>query len=385
MIGRLRDLGLDPPPKVDLPAIWHYEEEMMAGDNIFATIAEAIRASTIAVLCLSDEALKRPWIAGEVALIREALALRQIDHVIRVKVGPIADESLKQVSDFVRSSDDFEADVSGGAETELQKVAAAIHAKLGLNAPKLLVIAVVAMNRQQAGELVTKWKALNDAGKATPISRVCEIVGLRPPALFDLIASRYGDEPEDMLPFRDQSLHDMVHAELNQANLRRVMHEYVPLFPRWIHGELLGDDPTVATAARKIWAPNDSLLIVDAISVYHADVHKQLQRVPDLPETARAAVVCLPPYTRQTVILEDALRASFGQDVDLGRLSSWFEAWVNRWDNPNRVLAFDTPTSVSLGGWLDRRFTMVDGKYVPQEAARKSMPPSTFASGIPKQ
>jgi len=385
MIGRLRNLGLESAPSVELPRLWHYEEEMMAGDPIFATVSDAIDASQVAVLCLSDEALRRPWIAGEVALIRKALLDKQIEHVIRVKVGPLVDKSLNLVRDFVRSTDDLEADVSGGAETELQKLAGAIHAKLGLNAPKILAIAVVAMDKTQAGELVATWQALDKEGKPTPVSRVCDIVGVRPPALFELILSRYGDRPEEMLPFRNDTLRDILHAELNQANLRRVINQYVPLFPRWIHGELLGEDADVVAVAQQTWEENDSLLIIDSISVFHKDVRQQLLRVPDI-KGPRAAVMCLPPYTRQTVTLEEALRAAFRQDVNLGRLSSWFEAWVDRWKNPDRVLAFDTSTSVSLGSWLDRRFTIVGGKYAPQAAARNAMPESTYkAAGAPKQ
>jgi hypothetical protein len=384
VISRLRDLGLDPPAGVDLPRIWHYEEGMHAGDQIFANVDAAIDASALAVLCLSDTALARPWIVAEVTLLKKAVRERRLrqDHVIPVKVGSVTDASLADVRQFVSSPDQFVADLTRGEETELEKLAAQIHAKLEINAPKVLAIAVLAMTREQSGELLEDWQKLTAAGKATPVSKVCEAVGLRPPELFNLIRSRYGERPEDMMPFRGEALMQLVHAELNEANRRRVLSSYVPLFPRWLHGELLGDDVALLQRAQKIWTDNDSLLIIDSISTYHKQFMKQLGRVPDF--TDRGAVVCLPPYTRQTVALEDAFGDAFAQNLDAQRLSSWFTLWRQRPQNPERMFAFDTTTSVSLGSWLERRFVIVPGKYLPQGNAVVSMPKSTF-DGTPTQ
>lgn len=181
MLSRLRDLGLDPPADIDLPRIWHYEKEMEAGNFIFETVRGAIDQSSVAVLCLSDNALSRPWIVSEATLLKQAIIDRRMerDRVIPIKVGPVTDEKLAPVHDFITSQDQFVADVSKGEETELAKLAGQIHAKLGINAPKVLAIAMFAMTKTQAAELITNWQQLTSAGKPTPVSRICETVGLR--------------------------------------------------------------------------------------------------------------------------------------------------------------------------------------------------------------
>jgi hypothetical protein len=385
MLSRLRDLGLDPPADVDLPRIWHYEKEMEAGNFIFETVRDAIDQSSVAVLCLSDNALSRPWIVSEATLLKQAIIDRRIerDRVIPIKVGPVSDDKLEPVHDFITSQDQFVADVSKGEETELAKLAGQIHAKLGINAPKVLAIAMFAMTKTQAADLIKNWQQLTAAGQQTPVSRICETVGLRPPQLFDLIASRYGDRPEDLMPFRDESVMQLVHRELNEANCRRVLNNDVPLFPRWVHGELLGDDVEQAERARQVWRENDSLLIVDSISTYKPELVARLGRIPDLlPQ--KSAVVCLPPYTRQTVALEEAFQDAFAHNLDASRLSEWFTSWRGRAKGPEQLLSFDIATSVSLGSWLERRFVVVAGKYLPQGRAINAMPKSSF-SGSPTQ
>lgn len=185
------------------------------------------------------------------------------------------------------------------------------------------------------------------------------------------------------MPFRDESVMQIVHRELNEANCRRVLNNDVPLFPRWVHGELLGDDAEQAARARQVWRENDSLLIVDSISTYKPELVQRLGRIPDL-EPHKSAVVCLPPYTRQTAALEEAFRDAFEQNLDAGRLTEWFTSWRGRAKSPDQLLSFDTATSVSLGSWLERRFVVVAGKYLPQGRAVNAMPKSSF-NGSPTQ
>jgi hypothetical protein len=385
LLGRLRNLGLDPPAGLDLPRLWHYELDMEAGDEIFAKIDKSIDQSQLALLCLSDEALRRPWIAGEAALLKKAHREERLQHVIPIKVGPvtISDASLKPVRDFVTSQDDFVADVTTGAETELEKVAGEIHAKLGLHAPKKLVIAVIAMTSVQAADLLRDWEQMHARNEETPGARVSAAVGLRPPELFELVRTRYGAKPEDMMPFRGESVMEIVHEELQQANDRRVRTNRYPLFPRWIHGELFSTQREEADRARLDWDDNDSLLVVDSISTYHREIAQQLQLVPRL-DPATSAVVCLPPYTRRTVELEDAFRDAFSKNREAIQLLDWFNMWsgAQRRDRGDveRMVAFDTVTSVSLKGWLERRFVTVPGEYAPQDSGRRKMPSTSFKS-----
>jgi hypothetical protein len=383
LVTRLRALGLDAPAALDLPHLWHYEEDMTVGNNIFKSISEAIDASAVAVLCLSDAALARPWIVSEVTLLKRAIADKRLleQNVITVKVGPVTDESLKDVRQFVSSPDRFEADVTSGEETKLENLAAQIFNRLGANAPKLLPIAVLAMRREQAAALLDDWRKRPE----TPVAEICSAVGLRPPELYELISGRYGDRPEDMMPFRSDTLMTLVHQEMDAANVQRIRRRYVPLFPRWIHGELFGTEVALVTGAVNTWRKNNSLLIVDAISTYHPEIEAQLGRAPE-----PGAVLCLPPYTRQTVRLEEAFESAFA----LSRLSGWFGEWRSERpdrrsaddgsERPNRMLAFDTGTYVAMGDWLERRFLSLPGEYAAHAPARDSLPVSSFR-GTPKQ
>jgi TIR domain-containing protein len=408
-LGRLRDLGMGSLADAELPQLWEYRHEMAAGDIIPATVDSIIKQADMAIFCLSDAALEHKWIVTETTLAFSAQqdASRKLKHIIPVKVGPVTPEKLKEIQHVVASPNQFLADVSSGSEEELLKVAKDVFAKLATKPPKLLPIAVIAMTDDQAEQQFKVWKE-QYREQAKAVWNACRAAGMKdPPELFTAFHGRYGKRPEDMKPFKsavaapdpalpadpgaavaasgqegdalpaDESVRDIVHALIRQVNRARVAANERPVFPRWIHGELFGGNKADRNRAEEYWTSNDSLLIVDLISAFNDEVQKQLAGLPPIPDRSRTATLCVPPYTQHTREIEDRLEQLADDVSDLRFL-------FRDWSNPDRMVAFDTATSVSLRLWLHRRLITVPDTDPPVEqkvrgmpAGRRSMPRQT--------
>jgi hypothetical protein len=87
---------------------------------------------------------------------------------------------------------------------------------------------------------------------------------------------------------------------LRDANLQRsTAPSSKPLYLRWYSPAELADP-----AVRDRWAQDHSVLIVDAVSALHPAVATALQSLPQPLDLRKAAVICVPPYTRHTGDLE---------------------------------------------------------------------------------
>src|SRR5260221_1207820 len=104
LIRRLRGLGLNPPEGSNLPRVEEYSHDMAAGDDIPGKVMGWINTSSIAILCLSDATLKRPWIITEAAWCANAKTNGTLQHVIPIKVGPFDKASLAPIAHLIPPS-----------------------------------------------------------------------------------------------------------------------------------------------------------------------------------------------------------------------------------------------------------------------------------------
>ncbi len=378
LIERLKGLGFASPdnPDPQIPTLWEYRHEMAAGDDISDEVMGAIGAAGIAVLCLSDQALtSHKWIQREIDWVVMARKQGTLHDIIPVKVGPLTPEGLKPISDQI-TQDKFLFDYSNGAEDDLVRLSADILKKLGREEPKLLPVAVIAMTDAEAKMLFENWKEKVKQGEDEPLWKICEAVGMQgPPEVFNVLTERYGPRPEDLMPFGQASLAGIVHASVAEANERRVAMQMRPVFPRWLHSELVGPAGPAREAARDLWSSRDSLLIIDSLSIYHDQVVSRLSRVPPADDPSRVATVCLPPYTRRTGSLDDVLQGWVQRDIGLP-IEPFFKEWSKA--SADRMVTFDMSTSLSLRSWLRRKIGTIPKDDPPLKKNAKAMGPSTF-------
>ena len=83
-----------------------------------------------------------------------------------------------------------------------------------------------------------------------------------------MLTERYGKRPEDIMPFGQASLADIIHDAIGEANDGRVAAGIRPVFPRWLHSELVGPAGPEREAARELWSTLDSLLVIDSLSIF---------------------------------------------------------------------------------------------------------------------
>lgn len=371
LVARLRGLGLDPPKDSDLPRVLEYSHDMEAGDNIPGEVMNWINASTIAVLCLSDATLKRPWIITEAAWCAAAKKSGTLQHVIPIKVGPFEKTSLQPIAHLVPPSTEFVADVSTGAEEELVKLSREIFDKLGRQQPKLLPIAVIAMTEQEASTLFANWDAVVQSGDAAPLWEICAAVGMQgPPEVFKVLRERYGPRPEDLMPFGQETLATIVQQGIADVNRRRVDR---PILARWIHSELTSPDPAVREAARRVWRSQESVLVIDSLSIFNETVEKRLRLTQ--PDPHRDAVVCLPPYSRRTGAVDKAM-CSLMNTMPYALIEPFFRRWSD--PGPAATVTFDMSTHIALRSWLYRKLSTIPNDDPPYDDTVHAMGPSQF-------
>jgi TIR domain len=352
LVARLRSLGLDPPKDSSLPRVLEYSHDMSAGDNIPAEVMGWINASTIAVLCLSDSTLKRPWIITEAAWCASAKANGTLEHVIPIKVGPLDKASLAPIAHLVPPSTAFVADVSTGSEEELVKLSRTLFERLGRQQPKMLPVAVIAMNETEAGNLFANWDALVLSGDAAPLWEICAAVGMQgPPEAFQVLRERYGPRAEDLMPFGHETLATIVHEGIAEVNRTRAGR---PILERWIHDELTSSDNAIRKAARDVWRAHDSVLLIDSLSIFNNNVRQRLQLVQ--PDVHRDAFVCLPPYTRRTGAVDRALTVLMNT-VPYTQLEPFFQRWSD--PSPATAVTFDMSTQIALRSWFYRKLLSI--------------------------
>ena len=183
------------------------------------------------------------------------------------------------------------------------------------------------------------------------------------PDLWHQLRSRYGITVADFAPYgtdREGKAHrliDVAQDALRTVNERRSRTQHQPLYLKWHYREDFAND-----RIRDQWRQGHSVLIVDSVSALEPTIATALQNLP-LPDAAdKAAVICLPPYTRHNVELEELIRQCLEGHFFL---TDTFRAWRHRSERPG--LAFDLPTETSLRRWLTQLLLALETALEPNQ------------------
>jgi TIR domain len=345
LCSRLQDMGVD---------FFDYNRDMDAGDAISSRVAAEIRKASIAVVCLSDMSTRREWILTEVALLHEARERGTLKAILPVQVGALTPE---QIPALIRSSDSNILDLSQEGEVAAEKLLRAIRKNLGKKNPVALPIMLFAMTADQFDHIS------NNPELRAALLEVCQPLGMVDPeegsdALIKFLRQRYGNQPEDFSPFKpERPLIETVRGAIRQLNFRRSPHDGPPVFDRWINGDFFGEDQERRDEVRRLWLRNQSLLIIDSLSVWHPVISAQLKEISY--QLDRMAVVWIPPYTQRIGELEAKIAQGIGAVTQIG---DFFREWQERGqtydlsilDLPILWGAFDVSIETSLWHWLYR-------------------------------
>lgn len=323
--------------------IWEYRDGIAPGQQIHASVVDAIHDSLVTIVCFSDQTANREWLKREIDFAYVAYGKDQT-RILPVWIGPHPEKKRPPLVEELQVST---ADLTSHAERE-RFVRETLPGILGLPAPLVVPAAMFAMNRTDSaalfGELLQK-----DNSRSRQLLALCEQLGMKsPPELIEQWSDRYGDTAEDFSPFEDkQRLVDIVQATVDDANRIRRSHHHRPIVLRWMQDELCAEDERTKFAARKRWRAGRPLLIVDSVSAIDKE---RIELIDGLPND-QATILWIPPYTLHTNAVETLLRQSAS---GLQKIGDAFEIWAES----EQRLAFDAPTSLSVRLWLHR--TLVD-------------------------
>jgi len=358
--------------------IWEYRDEMLVGQQIHATVLDAIQESIASIICFTDDTADKPWIQRE---IEWAFAVYGGDasRILPVWIGAHPQNRRPRLVDELNLSI---GDITTAAQRE-QFVTAVLPSILSLPSPLIVPAALFAMDRTRSQALFEELLADEELLNPEFLS-LCNVLGMPVPpaqdpqeqkkALLEQWSRRYGSTAEKFSPFADnQTLIDVVQATVDDANVIRRKDHHRPIYLRWMHNELRGmKSPAEKTDARDRWREGRPLLIVDSISTLDTKIMATVNGLPDLkmrngtPE-ARSAILWIPPYTLHTNALEGLLRDSASL-VD--RIGDAFRDWEKQ---SEQQLTFDSPTSLSVRLWLHRTFVGLRDENPPLESRVSSV------------
>jgi hypothetical protein len=324
--------------------IWEYRDEVAPGQQIPATVVDAIQGSIATIACFSDATVDREWLNDEISWAYMAYG-KDTRRILPVWIGPHPEKKLPPLIKKLQIST---VDLTSEAERE-RFVKETLPGILGLPAPLVIPAALFAMNQTESEQLFARLLQDEDA-RGKQLLALCEQLGMKsPPKLIEQWSQRYGNTADDFSPFAGQQrLIDVVQATVDDANAIRLQHHHRPIVLRWMDGELRGDKgPDAKKTARGRWKAGRPLLVVDSVSTLD---DKLLNVIDKLPNDL-ATILWIPPYTLHTNGVEALLRQSASE---LQKLSDAFDDWPK---SEQRV-AFDAPTSLSMRLWLHR--TLVD-------------------------
>lgn len=396
LCAELRIQGLD---------IWEYSEDMGAGDQIQFRVMKTIEQTRIAILCLSDEAVKRAWVQNEITVCVYAKETGQVEHIIPVKVGALADENFPLA---LRNLNLYLLDLSDPVRMRenMERLLNKINELLAEAAPLAMPAAIFAMNDSESMGLFDglrrayeraklKQGAAGAAEAAPPpgaeaaagegdgegdeeddasfteeqeeLWKLCKLAGMKdPPDLYEFLQERYGSTPEEMTPFQsDKKIIDVIKYILEEVNNARREVGHRPIYLRWVTEKLFQGTREERRIVRDWWRSRDSLLIIDSVSTFHRQIKQRLVDVP----AQRSAILWLPPYTQHTAGMEQALRNAAETIPALGDEFTDLGAGANT----KRAVSFDTSTSLALQVWLRRALLQVSDEASALERNVKSV------------
>lgn len=355
IIGRLDDLGMP---------VNTYSRDLPGGGVIREYVVESIKRAAMVLAVVSVQALDHSdWVREEITLAVGRLDDRdnKLERLVLVRVGEVPDDRLPVMlqPDRLRFLD---LDPNPGEE-QLEQLIMELHRALGQSAPFVVPAAVFAMTRKEFDRFLHPDGG-HDPVKIAHLTALCQSAGMpAQPDLWHQLRSRYGATTADFAPYVDKDgearrLIDVAQDVLRAVNRKRSKDHHQPLHLRWYSREDFAQDRT-----RDQWRRGHSVLIVDSVSAMEPAIAAALQSLP-LPDTARkAAVVCLPPYTRHNAELEELIRRCLeGQYF----LADTFREWRQR-QSERSGLAFDLPAETSLRRWLDQLLLALETALEPDQ------------------
>jgi len=355
IIGRLGALGM---------SVNEYSRSLPGGGEIRPYIVESIKRARTVLAIVSVQALDHSdWVRQEVTLAAGRLDDRdnRLERLVLVRVGHVPADRIPVMlqPDRLRFLD---LDREPGEE-QLELLITELRRALGQNAPFVVPAALFAMTTIEFDRFRDTHGG-QDPGRIARLTALSQSAGMpAQPDLWHELRSRYGTTAADFAPYgtgregKARRLIDVAQDALRTVNERRSRAQHRPLYLRWHYREDFADD-----RIRDRWCQGHSVLFVDSVSALEPTTATALQNLP-LPDTAdKAAVICLPPYTRHNVELEELiLQCLEGQFF----LTDTFRAWRDRTERPG--LAFDLPTETSLRRWLTQLLLALETALEPNQ------------------
>ncbi|MEM7202962.1 MAG: TIR domain-containing protein [Planctomycetota bacterium] len=337
----LRDLetaGFDP---------WEHARDGMPGDAAFPQIRGAIVQSAVTFVCVDDDVLARPWFAEESGMVR-ALEPR----LWLLRTGPVTEDRLPAA---YRDAHTFDLTLDDPA-TRRARLLQNLADVLGRAAPRIVTAWVAAMRRDE-------YDGWAKGGLPAEVLAACRGLGLEDDDVPSLLRARYREDRGSFCPFGDDrglaSLVDIAVDRVRQTGARPTV------VVRWIDDDSWDDDDI-----RTAWEERDSLLIVDAVSVFHDTVHQLLGGLPVMVDPNRRATLWLPPYTRLTGAAEQATALEALAKAGDAQLGDLFRRWRDGKHLPWRqVLGFGFELPAALECWLHQALEVATAASQPHPDA----------------
>jgi hypothetical protein len=352
-----------------------YSRRMRTGDEIRSWVSDAVEEARIVIVCLSVAALEHSgWIDHEVSLATGRLdrTHNSLERLLVIRIGEVPDDRLPGMLQPDRLNFCDMTPVPG--EEQLARLVADVAAALGEEAPFVVPAALYAMTNGEFDELADL--AGESAEAKARLAELCHSAGMtEPPDIWTQLRGRYGGTSEEFAPYKDgDPLIEATQAVLGAVNAGRLRERRRPLYLLWYSRAELSRDQT----ARDRWRRGHSVLVVDSVSTLHRAVADDLQALPRAHEASKAAVVCLPPYSRHTGRLELMIEASLAHHA---LLSDAFRDWRDAHELPN---AFDVPSETSLRRWFRQLLYALDVSRTPVPAKVKALAGDRPPPGVPR-
>lgn len=355
IVGRLNDVGMP---------VNEYSRSLPAGGEIRPYIVESINRARLVLAIVSVPALDHSdWVRNELTLVGGRLndPNNPLEWLVLVRVGHVPDKHIPVMLQHNRLRFlDLDGELG---ERQLEWLIRELRRALGRSAPFVVPAALFAMTKGEFDRFRNPHGG-HDAEKIARLTALCQRAGMpTQPDLWHQLRSRYGTTAADFAPYgadqegKARRLIDVAQDALRVVNERRRGAEEQPLYLRWYSREDFADD-----RMRDQWRQGHSVLIVDSVSALEPAIAMTLQNLPQ-PNTAhKAAVICLPPYTRHNVELEELiLQCLQGQFF----LTDTFRAWRDQSERPG--LAFDLPAETSLRRWLGQLLLALETALEPDQ------------------
>ena len=345
------------------------------GGNIGQNVHRYVANAAIALVCLSERSVDKPWINDEVAWCAYRYFAERSPEMIPILIGNVPEGSIPNQlrGEPWRRRFPVPAEPS---DSDIAKLLETVRAMLGKEAKRVMPAALLAMTRTEAEQ----W--IEDPATRRLLEPLCKAVGMN----WDInsktrLLSRYGDTAEDFAPFPGKKIKDIVGESLQIANLERKSGKREQLGIWWCTAELLDTDNVDNKRATQLWEKGSSLALVDSVSVLKKKIYDEFTNLPEPNNAAASAMLWIPPYTLHTSELEKITEETL---KTLNRLLQKFNRWGT--DNSRPYLAFDVGTGPTLRRWLHEALCYADNGLQPDDDAVKSMEglasgnfhPSTF-------